>query len=363
MTVRNNAISKIALVVFSSLVALFLCEILLRISRFNTEPPPRFLFWSSPTFDVDSNGAVSLAKNTRIRDVAVYNGKIEYDMCYQTNNFGSRDNLDYSGNDSAERRYAFVGDSFTAGEGGYPWVSELRNKLVAAEKKVSIYNLALPGAGFLHFQKRLESAARSLSFTDIVILAITDDFYRPYWKPVVRDGKIYFSCDVPSNCPASSIATEIAFDATPADLDRQIKENEKSAEQTMRELNRKSGDVITFLHRSKVLLLMHEAWVRMRHGPAPKQIDYAALAAIRSRFPHARICLFHLPQKNEVRRGAYDKDLQKNIEALGISYFPALYRYHWSNDMFYENDNHPNNHGYGRISDFVEHWLLYEGKS
>ena len=91
--------------------------------------------------------------NESVRTVAIYTGRIEYDVKYQTNNMGFIDHKDYDKNQPIERSIAFVGDSFTAGyHGGTPWVPGLRDKL-AHDNDLEIYNLGVDGTGIIHFEK------------------------------------------------------------------------------------------------------------------------------------------------------------------------------------------------------------------
>ena len=91
----------------------------------------RVLMFSEDAFQLDSNGAVRYAPNKRIRTVAVYDGNIEYDVVFDTNNLGFVDSKDYIDEASLDKKYyAFVGDSFTAGfHGGEAWVPKLNNRL------------------------------------------------------------------------------------------------------------------------------------------------------------------------------------------------------------------------------------------
>ncbi len=354
MGLDRKTILNITLLIFCLFLFFFPANLFLQIFPDN-QTPPRFLIWSHPTFEVDSYGAVTLAKNDSVREVAVYNDKIEYDMFYKTNNFGSPDNLDYKNNDTAVRSYAFVGDSFAAGAGGYEWISELRDKLAATRKDIALYNFSLPGGGFFHFKKMLESASHKLHFTDIVICAITDDFCRRYWKPLTRDGKMYFYAG--ALC-SRAVAAIIEPDTSQAEIIRRVKKSESASLQ-----GEATGGVKRFPKESVLFYWIHQArlWLQHKKRTNPP-IGFYPLETIRALFPKARIYFFHLPQKNEAEMKAYEVDFQKHIESLGISYIPALYEYPWDKSMFYENDGHPNRYGYRQIAKYVEQWLLSNDK-
>jgi lysophospholipase L1-like esterase len=84
-----------------------------------------------------------------------------------------------------------------------------------------------------------------------------------------------------------------------------------------------------------------------------------ALRNIRKAFPSTKIYFIHLPQKEEVANGAYLlDDIGKDIEEIGISYFPALKELHWKKEMFIDDDAHPNRDGYDNIRDGVSRYLF-----
>ncbi len=358
--------------IVSTLAVFTVCEIGSRFYPLSTdEAPQRYLMWSSPTFEVDPHGAVTLAKNARIRDVAVYDGKIEYDMFYQTNDFGSPDTVNYGeagGQNTGGRRVAFVGDSFAAGQGGHDWFSKLRGSLQASKSSSLIYNFSLPGASVSHFEKTLRSVSEKLEFTDIVLCAISDDFLRTYWKPVERNGIIYFCTDPEMKGDASSeVATVIGKDASELEILDHVKAVEVRHQQEAGERQQRMSRGQTawsgagrLLKRSRFLhwvdgrrrIFIHQQKER------EKEIDLAPLMSIKALFPNARIALFHLPQKDEVISGRYDRELQKRVEFLGMTYIPALHKYHWDRSMFHVKDSHPNDAGYDKISEVVKEWLI-----
>jgi hypothetical protein len=318
--------------------------------------------WSSPTFEVDACGAVTFAKNAYIREVAVYNDTIEYDMGYKTNNFGFVDDIDYNKNEIQNdnpQLYAFVGDSFTAGSGGQPWVLELRKKLRSAKMDIMIYNFSIPGAGLRHFLKLLETNLRKLTFTHIVILAISNDMNRPYYVPITENGKVYFWApdrETREACLNADRPTGIIIgrNATEREIIARVKSIKRQRN------NIKTAPIKNILNRSRFLALVAERLnvLFLTPGSENNAIDLAPLMRIRLLYPKAKIYFIHLPSKDEVKNGKYRIDLQNSVESLRISYYPALTLSRWSEDMFYKRDPHPNNVGYRNISDCVEKILF-----
>src|SRR5690606_30931888 len=109
-----------------------------------------------------------------------------------TNNLGLIDPLDSPARPQAAERYAFVGDSFTAGQGARPWIPALRDALWRAGHDVDVFNLGIEGTGVQHFAKLLESLGPELRFNHVVVLLISADLTRPQWRPVLHGEELRF---------------------------------------------------------------------------------------------------------------------------------------------------------------------------
>lgn len=357
-------------------IVFFLIEVMLRVFSYHEElfkAPKRFLMWSVPLFKVYSNGAVRFAENTSIREVAVYNDAIEYDMVYKTNNFGCIDdqNYDISKNCNLRtRRYALVGDSFTAGSGAGPWVPQLRNKLVSSKVDVVIYNFGMPGAGLRHFLKILESMSRYFDFTDIVILGLSNDMERLYWIPIIKNDKIFFwarDCeDKEVSFKRGPVATIIDRYASKDEILNHVKKIEQQETLQQRSHKKPTKEYVkNILSKSRLFYMIQRnlgipiiKTSIIAKRPVRNEVDFTPLIKIRSLFPKAKIYFIHLPEVVEVRKKHYYLNLKDRIESLGITYVPALTECYWSDKMFLKNDGHPNADGYRNISNFIEACLF-----
>jgi hypothetical protein len=352
-TLRALAANALLLII-SIASALGLGELVARAFVRAQAQPRRCLLWSRPNFELDDMGAVRFARGTRVREVAVYDGVIEYDMVYPTNNLGFVDTQDYlpGAPSSAARRYAFVGDSFTAGSGGYPWPASLRDRRRRLEPDVSIYNLGLPAAGPRQFLVSLASAARQLSFTHIVILCISHDLKRSIWTPRQRNGRVYFRFEVSGKAIRHLAGWEIDFEASTAELLARAEavERQRRASEAPEPPNEPHG--------SRLLWLFRERLAQRSQAGAAEVFDPAALAAIRNRFPLVPITFIHLPEKQEVQAGRYARNVRRAIEGTGIQYVSALDECRWSTDMYHPHDMHPNAKGYANIETCVERCLF-----
>ena len=346
---KGKWVPRVFCVSMSLVLALLFCEVGLRLSGFAKEGR-RALFFSSATFETDRRGAVRYRSSELIRSVAVYGGRIEYDVTFQTNGMGLIDDREYvDESSSTDRRFAFVGDSFTAGvHGGVPWVPALARDVETDRSRV--YNLGVTGTGLEHFSRLLESVDEDLRFTDIVILAISNDFERRYWHPVANEEGIWFC--------VGDLSAEVCLERAPVAGLIPFEASEvrilEAAERMNRDWEAPLEGLSLWLWRHSSLgrfvydRLSQVARGRVREGVPVFAVK--ALGRIRERFPEARIHLVHLPQKDEVMEKRYRmSDLEVVLDPFDIVYRPLLERREWSLDMYHSHDPHPNDKGYDAI--------------
>ena len=325
--------------------------------------------YSSQTFRLDSNNVVRYIPNEHIRTVAVYAEKIEFDAWFDTNNLGFVDNQDYGKTDDMkEKYYAFIGDSFVTGHGVGPWIPELRDNIQAANSTIEIYNLGVDGIGVEQFYGLLKSASEQIKITNIVMLPISNDFYRQLWYPLTTNEEIRF-CPIsldPKKCAKGSyIIRVINGDASQEeilDITREMKKNGN------RYVGNQANRRKSLWEYSHLYLFVKRSYLDIygtQYSPEDKSVkrSLAALKNIRELFPDAEISLIHLPEKGEVAKHKYSLEIRQQIEELGIKYYPALTDCEWSTDMFWRNDAHPNRLGYTCISSCVYNYLFREENS
>lgn len=357
---KQTTLSNLLLLLTASLIALIIAEFITRTIEYSRKLPRRYLFRSLPLFETDAQGAaVSFAKNTLVREVAVYNDAIEYDMIYQINNYGSADTIDYEKNNAKEhkaRSIAIVGNSFAAGSGGGMWVPELRKKLLSAHQKGLLYNFSLPGATPWHFVRMLAKAAQDFTFTDIVLLVISDDIGREDWNFAIQDNATFSISKERENLGVEFrklTAHIIDFHEKQSEILKRVKLLEKSG--------RIKDFFAEFSLKPRILSLIKQALSSALFRKQKRKIDPLILMQfqkIRALFPRSRIYFVYLPQKDEIAAGKYRFDLKDSIESIGIQYVPAFTQSRWSLDMFYKNDSHPNTLGYKAIAAFIEERIL-----
>lgn len=350
--------------VVSMTVSLAGAELVLRKFAPVSDTSGRFLMFSSPHFRTDDAGAVRYIANEDVRSISVYDGSIEYDVRYHTNNLGFIDDRDYADSTVGQptlERYAIAGNSFTAGiHGGKPWVPALRADLSAAVGRTEVYNLGIEGTGVRQFADLLVSFARERPFTHIVIVAISDDFRRTRWRPLTSATEIRY-CD-PANmaqCPHQApTATVIGYHDSKAAVLEHVRRvgRETAARRTRPGVSER----LRALAQHSQLLRRVSRIVKARSAARRRRVDanVAALAGLKARFPTVPITFIHLPEKEEVQIGAYLLDAERRVRELGITYYPALRLCRWSPEMFLPRDNHPNAIGYQQVERCVLKLLL-----
>lgn len=356
----KNIFSNITISFISLSISIALCELILSYLNPNHESIERSLLFSSPTFKLYSSGSVRYYPHQHIREIAVYDNKIVYDVKFKTNNLGLIDTKDYNKESiKGKSYYAFVGDSFTAGiHGGEPWVPKLRERI--NNQGIELYNLGVEGTSFEHFYRLLIDLKRHIDITSIVIVAISDDFNRPCWYPVIDKEEIFFYfCGYIDLAVGRIVPIDISND----EILRISKEivNNKNQPPVNGQAN-VSSRLFRLLGKSQLFQYGKKALGTFSaNSDNSINIDNALtnLKAIKAEFPSAEMHLIHLPAKNEVENKRYmTSNIAAEIEPLGIRYYPALEKCTWESTMFYDQDGHPNATGYENVSKCVSQYLF-----
>ena len=117
------------------------------------------------------------APNDKIRTMAAYatfiGSWIEYDCEFSTNRFGLIDTKA----DLTNLDYVVLGDSFTEGQGGCPWLTyeSISNSKI---NNINLINSGLQGTGIRSFEVLLSTIEVVSKPKNIVIIAISNDFKR-----------------------------------------------------------------------------------------------------------------------------------------------------------------------------------------
>lgn len=356
---------NIFILFFASIFSFCVAEVFVRL--FIPEAPAynrRVLLWSIPHLVLDQSGAVRYAASQNLREAALYDGVAEYDVKFRVNNWGLIDHRDYAVEDAGSYSYAFVGDSFTAGaHGGDPWVPVLRDRIQVTNPEIEILNLGVSATGLIHFDKLIRSISKQKRIDNIVIIAISGDFFRQFWRPLSSSDGTRLCPDEVEDLSCLNflpIASAIDFDATEKEL-------LLVGEEHIRVANARLRDIYLFriLRHSRFLKFVVDRF-RSWNKIAPQTTHYlqpyqlTILKNLRRDFPDSDIYIIHLPQKHELQLGSgYDVKINPSMmKELGIKYFPALSECQWDLNMFHKKDSHPNAIGYENISHCISEYLF-----
>lgn len=351
-------------------VALTAVELALRADAINVHSIyDRVLFYTLPAFIDDGYGSVRYAPNAEIREVAIFGEQIDYDRRQRSNNLGFLDHLDYGPADAGTYGVVFIGDSFTAGSGGYPWVPELRER-IHNPSSTRIYNLGIGSASIYHMDKLLASFEQQVGFQEVNVLVITDDFFRPFWRPVQRDGSLWFCPTEGERVDCSAWRRPIIYQMAPTDTVETLRARAQEIYATGRYPTHPAPSA---LQQFRLYRIACDAYHRIRPSQAneiacphlhyhhyrshEKNAQYIqAMSVVRGwpeRYPGVKFRLFHVPEKSEVAVGKYTLDVADDLRATSIDFVPLLETCRWTIDMYYEHDSHPTLDGYRHLRDCV----------
>jgi lysophospholipase L1-like esterase len=375
MLKMRDHLKNIALVLMSFILILSIIEIgmrFLNVRIVTKRTPSRALFWVPLPFEVGTNSEIRFKKNERLREIVVYHQKIEYETIYKTNNEGFEDDEDYkwiTDPNNLGPRYVFVGDSFTAGSGGYSSVSSLRKKLSSQGRHIEIYNFGIPGTGIFNFDALLRTYASKGHFSHIVVVAISNDFYRRHFNPIEKNSDVYLCPHNRQSCGSEYIIGHI--------LPRTLSDNQNYRFLDLPKTQSSKPDLEQYENaqsldfKNSALLLWARSAVRRTpfvrgflhrlSNKKPKKLSkvrFTPLQRIRDRFPDVKLYFIHLPEVFEVEQNNYDIDIENQVKSIGFDYFPALKRCQFSRELFYPNDSHPNMKGYQLIERCISDYLF-----
>ena len=313
----------------------------------------------SPGFWQLRDGAVRYAPERSLRAVAVYGERIEYDVRFETNDLGFVDDRDYASGPPAgtTTRYAFVGDSFTAGvHGGEgPWPAALRASARAGGNPIEIYNLGVDAASLEQFAALLRSVRGEIAFDRLVFLFIGDDLLRFAWKPV-EVGRRIVTCPLDEN--------EQRCAARPSRM-RTLPSPDATHEEILADARASGLQGGSRAWRERVLGSTHAgaAWTRWqrareRDARGPLRIDLGPwLRGLAQTFGKRAVTFLHIPERHETRAGRYAIEPGTQIEAAGFRYVPLLDACDFTRGDYLPIDGHFGAQGYAKLARCVGHVL------
>ncbi|MCI5221784.1 MAG: SGNH/GDSL hydrolase family protein [Candidatus Electrothrix sp. AR4] len=300
-----------------------------------------------------SNGdsAVNLwtyAPDSTIRSIAVYadvfGATLEYDCAFHTNSLG----FIKAGSPAKPVDYLVLGDSFTEGQGGCPWLTEDAIKSDEILSDFNILNGGLQGTGIKSFESVLELHEESALINNVVVIAISNDFKRGDPRVWPLDNSCYRSLE----CGKDDYWYFDKFNTSDAELIEQA---------NIRRDDRKPGLKVeilrySFTYRiigefSKIIQgLYSKSRIESEEKSAPfdsYSSNFAAFEKIIEKYPKAIVLL--VPQRDEVglfgRENMDTRIVKKYFNEKGISFENC----DLSASDYMPIDGHPNVRGFSKL--------------
>ena len=166
------------LIFISCFTPIFIFDLILKNIRFPKDSNRLMLLAGSSLYS-SSNGYRRYESNKNIEQIAIYDDSIAYRYLYKSNNLGLISFPDLDINTKLD--LAINGDSFTEGQGGYPWIIEWQKNELKNLNVLSL-NYAIAGNGFGDFLIASKHAHKKFNAKKNIVFFIEHDAYRPYQK-------------------------------------------------------------------------------------------------------------------------------------------------------------------------------------
>ena len=145
----KNKFKNLFLIFFSCFFPILITDIILKNLRFPMDSDRLMLLAGSSLYS-SKEGYRRYESNKNIEQIAIYDDKVAYRYLYKSNNQGLVSSPNININDKLD--LVINGDSFTEGQGGFPWILDWQDNEL---KKLNILSLnyAIAGNGFEDFLK------------------------------------------------------------------------------------------------------------------------------------------------------------------------------------------------------------------
>ncbi len=186
---RKIKLINLFLIFFSSLLPIFIADLILKNLRLPKDSSRLMLLAGSSLYS-DFDGFRRYEPNKNVEQIAIYHKDIAYRYTYKTNNLGLVSYPDLQKNDYVD--LAINGDSFSEGQGGYPWVVEWQKKELRNSNITSL-NYAIAGNGFGDFLESSKHSKKYYNASKNIIFFIEHDAYRPYQRMAKNKNCSFYS--------------------------------------------------------------------------------------------------------------------------------------------------------------------------
>ncbi len=175
---NKTKLINIFLVLFSCFLPIYIADLILKNLRLPKDSS-RLMLLSGSSLYSDLEGFRRYEPNKSVEQIAIYDRDIAYRYKYKTNNQGLVSYPDLQKNDDID--LVINGDSFSEGQGGYPWVMEWqKNELM--NQNIKSINYSIAGNGFEDFLEGSKHSKKYYNASKNIIFFIEHNAYRPYQR-------------------------------------------------------------------------------------------------------------------------------------------------------------------------------------
>ena len=303
----------------------------------------------------DLNGFRRYEPNKNVEQLAIYDKDIAYRYNYKTNNKGLVSYPDLQKNDDID--LAINGDSFSEGQGGYPWVVEWQKKELK-DLKITSLNYSIAGNGFEDFLEGSKHSKKYYNASKNIIFFIEHNAYRPYQRMSKNRSCSFYSNGILDNILGPLTCKTYGIVWHHIDLkksDKEILDKAKYLQQygVLASLNKFLKEVKNSSHRKNIVQVDKEIEsksqkVELRLGEIPSYTKIA-ISKINTIYDKNNVLYVQLPEKvGEPNKSALE--FTKRLEAVVDNKIINLWKScPLKRSDFHVLDNHPNVEGYKKI--------------
>jgi len=256
--------------------------------------------------------------------------------------------------DQKQVDFLVLGDSFTEGLGGCPWLT--KENLAKEKVRATVINGGLQGGGIANFELLARWLEPQVKIDNLIIVAISNDFKRGL---IANAWKNHDTCLKEGQC-SDNPEEDYVWGFDPKATDEQILEMGRRRF-AFASSNHKLGTTLhNWLHYYSFtyrLFSQYKAAFAKSERPTetPEQLasspliqgNFAALNALRSRYPNLQLIL--IPQRDEVGiLGTPNLDTQVVKQRLTQEQIPYT-KCDLTSADYMQIDGHPNQQGYQKI--------------
>ena len=185
----NESLTNLALTLTCIGIPLFATDCILK-GLHHPKSHDRIMLLSGSELTSTGKNFRSYQPNRKIEQSAVYGDQIAYRSQYKSNNLGLVSLRDIRASEKLD--VAIAGDSFTEGQGGYPWILDFQ-KTMETKSNLKSMSYAIAGSGFGDFAATGKDAKKAHGARSIIIFSIEHDAYRPWQKMGSNKNCSYYS--------------------------------------------------------------------------------------------------------------------------------------------------------------------------